>query len=163
MCMEKTALILLSLLLAACATAQDKADSNYEQAVREGNYSLIIVSPGGGGPEMAVLDREGDSFELAPEEGTEERSRMEGLSRKEAIKKADEWLPGSGLRLMAITTKDKFIVGYEAYSPRHMDPAYAPGPDEEAVLLPNLMKIEYGPDQRGKRRIKIRILPLKSP
>lgn len=154
---------MLSLLMASCATAHDQGDKNYEQAVREGNYSLIIVAPEEGGPEMAVLDREGDTFELAPEEGAKKKSHISGLSRKEAIEKADEWLPGSGLMLKAVTASDNTIVGYEVYPPPHIDPGYGPGPDNEAVLLPNLMKIEYGKDKKGMRGIKIRILPLKSP
>ena len=156
--------IVIVFLLASCAGMGGQQDDAYEKAIEEGNYSLFVVSPADGGPDMAVLDIEGDPYELAPEEGAREMSRARGLSRREAITLADESLPGSGVMIKAVTGRDSVIVGYEIYPPpsQGTGPATAPG-SEEAVLLPNLLRIDYAVTPTGRQRIRIISLPLSEP
>ena len=150
--------------MASCAAGPQRTDKNYEQAMREGNYSLIIMEPGDRQETMAVLDVEGDTFELAPEEGSSEKERISGLSSHEAIIRADESLAGSGVMLKAITSEDSgLIIGYEVYSPPSHGPGPPPGPETEAVLLPNLLRIDYTVDRSGRQRVRVLPLPLKDP
>ena len=113
---------------------------------------------------MGVLDLEGDPFELAPEEGEREELRKSGLSRKEAVILADELLPGSGVMLKAVTSGDRTVLGYEVYPPpsQGTGPATAPG-SEEAVLLPNLLRVDYAITSSGRQRIRVITLPLSEP
>jgi len=160
--MRKAIYITFALLLASCASA-DKADPRYEQAMREGNYSLIVMEPEGGGPAMAVLDMEGDPYTLAPDKGATEKARLKGLSPREAIMSADRSMAGSGVMLRAVMGEGGQVIGYEVYSPDSLDTSPPPGPGSEAVLLPNLLRIDYTTDPGGRPRIRIITLPLSGP
>jgi len=131
--------------------------------MHEGNYSLIMVEPQDSKAEMAFLDVEGDTFELAPEEGTSEKARFGGLSAGQAIMKADEGLTGSGVMLKAITGDGGVVIGYEVYPPASQGPGPPSGPETETVLLPNLLRIDYAAGPTGRPRVRIITLPLKNP
>jgi len=161
--MRKAICISIALLLTACAAPADKADQKYEQAMRDGNYSLIVMEPEGGGPAMAVLDMEGDKYELAPDKGATEKVRQKGLPPGEAIMSADRNLTGSGVMLRAVMGEGGLIIGYEVYSPDSLDTSPPPGPESEAVLLPNLLRIDYTAGPGGRPRIRIITLPLSGP
>ncbi|MFC1549637.1 hypothetical protein ACFL4R_02055 [Nitrospirota bacterium] len=148
-------------MLASCATSPQKAEDNYKRAMREGNYSLIILETAESKEIITVLDLEGDPFELIPAESAGEMSHMRGLSRREALIRADERLSGSGVILKAIKGGEN-IVGYEVYPPPSQGPGAPPGPETEAVLLPNLLRIDYTVDHSGRPRIRIMTLPLKN-
>lgn len=147
--------IILATLILSCAGTGSKLDKNEEKALREGNYSLIIIGDETGKPEMAVMDPEGDKYEIESTEDTE-GSRTSGLTRTEAIIKADESLPGSGVTLKAVRDEQHGIIGYEVYPI-----GAALDPDDEGKYLPNLLSIKYGKDPSGKRKLRLRILPLK--
>lgn len=150
-----------ALLLASCATPPDRAEENYMRAMREGNYSLILPDRQEDKEKMAVLDVEGDTFELIPEGG--ERERIGGLSKSAAIIRADKSLEGSGVMLKAVRADGGEIIGYEVYPPTSHGPGSPPGPEAEAVLLPNLLRIDYNVDTSGRSRLRIITLPLSSP
>lgn len=161
--MTRALIITIVMLLVSCAAPGSREDDKYRQAMREGNYSLTVVEPVGGGPTMAVLDVEGDSYELAPEKGALQRARQKGLSPGEAIISADQSLTGSGVMLKAVTGESGMVIGYEAYSPVSQGPGPPSGPESEAVLLPNLLRIDYTIDPAGRSRIRVITLPLKEP
>lgn len=148
--------IALTLTLAACSGPSHKLSKSEERALRQGNYSLIIVQPDSGAEPVAVLDREDDPYTITPSGGTE-TSRTSGLSRKEAIRRADESLPGSGVTMKAVIGTDDAVLGYEVYPP----PSYAPADTAgEAELMPNILSIGVGSDSKGDRRIMLKILPI---
>jgi hypothetical protein len=88
---------------------------------------------------------------------------MGGLGRREAIIRADEGLPGSGVMLKAVTGDGGIIIGYEVYPPPSLGPGAPPGPGAEAVLLPNLLRIDYSVDHTGRPRVRVITLPLREP
>lgn len=153
----------VTLLLASCAAPDQKAEDDYMKAVRQGNYSLITPGQEEGAEDMAIMDVEGDTYKLAPKEGMGKRKRIGGMSPEEAIMKADEKLGGRGVRLRAVREDGGEVIGYEVYPPASLGPGSPPGPEAEAVLLPNLLRIDYNVDPSGRRRVRVMPIPLRSP
>lgn len=149
------ALTILALFLASCATGE----GSYRASVREGNYDLIILEPGDGGPAIAILDRLDDPMEIAAEDPGQVTAHIKDLPRKEAIRRADDELPGSGVVMREVYSEDDLLAGYQAYPPPDMPPTLV-DPDNDIYMIPNLFHIRIGEDPRGRRVIKIKILPL---
>ncbi len=149
-------IITLALTLTACSGPSKKLSKEEERALRQGAYSLIIIQPAIGADPVAILDREDDNYTIAPAEGVE-TSRTKGLSRKEALEKADERLPGSGVSMRTVIGTNDSVLGYEVTPPASLTPN---DPMNEMELLPNILSIDIGSDSKGERRIRLRVLPV---
>lgn len=134
----------LGMFLIASCSAPKKPDTDA--------YRLIKPASEQGAGYWAIIDKEGDTTEIAPEEGIAHVVEH-GLSRQEAIDRASQGVQGAEIQIRSIAGRpDGTEAGIEVL------------PSEEQMKPPpNLVRIEYRTDEAGRLRFSIRLLPLYAP